>query len=73
LRGGTLDHPTILQIADTTGRTPAQVIIRWHLQHDVVVIPKSRNAERIRSNADVAGFELSAGDMAALDELGRRS
>jgi 2,5-diketo-D-gluconate reductase A len=73
LRGGTLDHPTILQIADTTGRTPAQVIIRWHLQHDVVVIPKSRNAERIRSNADVAGFELSAGDMTALDELGRRS
>jgi 2,5-diketo-D-gluconate reductase A len=55
------------------GRTPAQVIIRWHLQHGVVVIPKSRNPERIRSNADVAGFELSADDMTALDGLGRAS
>jgi 2,5-diketo-D-gluconate reductase A len=70
LRGGTLDHPTIVGIAENAGRTPAQVIIRWHLQHGVVVIPKSRNADRIRSNADVAGFELSADDMAALDGLG---
>ncbi len=69
LRGGTLDNPTILRIAESTGRTPAQVIIRWHLQHGVVVIPKSRNVERIRSNANVAGFELSADDMAALDGL----
>ena len=73
LRGGTLEHPTIVQIADRLGRTPAQVIIRWHLQHGVVVIPKSRNADRIRSNAHVAGFELDAGDMAALDGLGSGS
>jgi diketogulonate reductase-like aldo/keto reductase len=73
LRGGTLDNPTIRQIAERAGRTPAQVIIRWHLQHGVVVIPKSRNPERIRSNADVAGFELSADEMAALDGLGRPS
>ncbi len=70
LRGGTLDNPTIVGIAESTGRTPAQVIIRWHLQHGVVVIPKSRNPERIRSNADVAGFELSPDQMAALDLLG---
>jgi diketogulonate reductase-like aldo/keto reductase len=70
LRGGTLDHPTITAIAERLGRTPAQVIVRWHLQHGVVVIPKSRNAERIRSNADVAGFELTADDLAALDGLG---
>jgi diketogulonate reductase-like aldo/keto reductase len=70
LRGGTLDHPTIMAIAEKAGRTAAQVIIRWHLQHGVIVIPKSRNAERIRSNADVADFELSADDMAALDGLG---
>jgi diketogulonate reductase-like aldo/keto reductase len=69
LRGGTLENPTILRIAESTGRTPAQVIIRWHLQHGVIVIPKSRDAERIRLNADVAGFELSADDMAALDGL----
>ena len=59
LRGGTLEHPTILRIAQAAGRTPAQVIIRWHLQHGVIVIPKSRDAGRIRSNADVAGFALS--------------
>ncbi|MDQ3307528.1 MAG: aldo/keto reductase [Actinomycetota bacterium] len=73
LRGGTLDHPIIRGIADRAGRTPGQVIIRWHLQHGVIVIPKSRNPERIRSNADVAGFELSADDMAALDGLGTPS
>jgi 2,5-diketo-D-gluconate reductase A len=72
LRGGTLKDPTITGIADRTGRTPAQVIVRWHLQHGVVVIPKSRDPERIRANADVGGFELSAEDMAALDALGDR-
>jgi diketogulonate reductase-like aldo/keto reductase len=70
LRGGTLEHPAIASIAERLGRTPAQVIIRWHLQHGVVVIPKSRQADRIRSNADVADFELSAEDVAALDALG---
>ena len=72
LRGGTLDHPVIRRIAQAAGRTPAQVIIRWHLQHGVIVIPKSRNDERIRSNADVGGFQLSGDDMAALDGLGTR-
>ena len=71
LRGGTLDHPTIGEIAERSGRTPAQVIIRWHLQHRVVVIPKSVHPERIRSNADVGGFSLSDEDMAAIDALGR--
>jgi 2,5-diketo-D-gluconate reductase A len=70
LRGGTLTDPTIGGIADRLGRTPAQVIIRWHLQHGTIVIPKSTKPERIRSNADVAGFELSTDDMRALDGLG---
>ena len=70
LRGGTLEHPVICGIADRLGRTPAQVIVRWHLQHGFIAIPKSRSAARIRSNADVGGFELSAQDMAALDALG---
>jgi diketogulonate reductase-like aldo/keto reductase len=70
LRGGTLDHPTIVEIAERTGRTTAQVIIRWHLQHGIVVIPKSRQADRIRSNADVAGFVLTDDDVQALDALG---
>jgi diketogulonate reductase-like aldo/keto reductase len=46
------------------------VIIRWHLQHDVIVIPKSVNADRIRSNADVADFTLTDEDMTTLDALG---
>jgi diketogulonate reductase-like aldo/keto reductase len=66
-----LEHPVVTQVAGRLGRTPAQVVIRWHLQHEVVVIPKSVVQERIVSNADVAGFELSADDMAALDDLGR--
>ena len=70
LRGGTLEDPAIVEIAERTARTPAQVIIRWHLQHQIVVIPKSVNADRIRSNADVGGFSLSDEDMATLDALG---
>jgi diketogulonate reductase-like aldo/keto reductase len=69
LRGGTLEHPQIVAIAERLGRTPAQVIIRWHLQHEVVVIPKSQDRERISANADVDGFELSEQDMARLDSL----
>ena len=69
LRGGTLDHPAIVEIAERVGRTPAQVIVRWHLQHEVVVIPKSVQPERIRANADVGGFSLSDEDMATLDGL----
>jgi diketogulonate reductase-like aldo/keto reductase len=70
LRGGTLEHPVVTQIADRQGRTAAQVIIRWHLQHGVVVIPKSVVRDRIVGNADVDGFELTADEMAALDALG---
>ena len=69
LRGGTLEHPVIAAVAERHGRTTAQVIVRWHLQHGVVVIPRSSKAERIRSNADVSGLELSEEDMSALDAL----
>ncbi len=69
LRGGTLEHPTIVAIAEREGRTPAQVIIRWHLQHQIVVIPKSVNVDRIRSNADVGDFTLTVDDMSSLDAL----
>ena len=63
----------ILDIADRTGRTPTQVIIRWHLQHGVVVIPKSEKEERIVANAQVGDLELSTDDMAAIDALGAPS
>ena len=69
LRGGTLEHPVITEIAERHSRTPAQVIVRWHLQHGVVAIPKSSQEERIRSNADVAELALTEAEMAALDAL----
>ncbi|MCW2667639.1 MAG: aldo/keto reductase, partial [Frankiales bacterium] len=72
LRGGTLEHPVVTGIADRLGRTPAQVLVRWHLEHDTVVLPKSAARERIVANADVDGFALSADDVAALDALGGR-
>jgi 2,5-diketo-D-gluconate reductase A len=71
LKGGVLDHPVVTGIADRLRRTPAQVVVRWHLQHGIVVIPKSSSPERIRGNADVDGFALTEDDMAALDALGR--
>ncbi|WUJ19461.1 aldo/keto reductase [Streptomyces sp. NBC_00390] len=71
---GLLEVPTIVAIAQKHGRTPAQVVLRWHLQLGNVVIPKSVTPSRIRENADVFDFELDADDLAAfaaLDE-GRR-
>lgn len=73
LQGGVLEHDKVAEIARKHDRTAAQVVIRWHLEHGVVVIPKSRNAERIQANADVGSFELDPADVAALDGLGVRS
>ena len=64
-----LDSATVTEIADRIGRTPAQVIIRWHLQQGYVVIPKSINPERIESNFGVFGFELDDSDMTAISAL----
>ncbi|MEV0268994.1 aldo/keto reductase [Hamadaea sp. NPDC050747] len=66
---GLLDDPVLAKIADTHGRTPAQVVLRWHLQLGNIVIPKSVTPSRIAENLDVFGFELSAPDMAAIDGL----
>ncbi len=64
-----LNHSTITSIAAKYGKTAAQIMIRWSLQHDVVVIPKSVNQRRIYENADVFDFEISSEDMALLDSL----
>lgn len=69
VRGHRMDHPVIVRIAGKHGRTPAQVLIRWGIQHELVTIPKSARPERIRENADVFGFALDAEDLAALDAL----
>ncbi|KHL16062.1 diketogulonate reductase-like aldo/keto reductase [Mumia flava] len=67
--GSTLEDPTILAIAAEHSRTPAQVMLRWHLQQGRQVIPKSVTPSRIRENVDVADFALSAGELAAIDAL----
>jgi len=68
-RGRRLEHPAIVEIAQRLQRTPAQVMLRWALQHNAVVIPKSSQAERIRSNAQIFDFVLSAHDMSTLEAL----
>ncbi len=68
-QGRVLDDPTITTIAQAHGKTPGQVVIRWHLQLGNVVIPKSVTPERIIENFDVIDFTLSAKEMTAIDEL----
>lgn len=66
---GLLEVPAIVAIGRKHGRTPAQVVLRWHLQLGNVVIPKSVTPSRIQENIDVFGFELDAEDLAAIAAL----
>lgn len=68
-QGKILRHPTIVAIGEKHGRSAAQVILRWHLDHGLVAIPKSVTPSRIRENLDVFGFALDSEDMRALDGL----
>jgi diketogulonate reductase-like aldo/keto reductase len=70
----TLEDPVIVEIARAHGKSPAQVMLRWGLQHGRSVIPKSTKAKRIAENIDVFDFELTADEMTAIDGLdtGRR-
>ena len=72
MKGRRLDDPTISGVAKAHGRTPAQIVLRWALQHDVAVIPKSVRPERIRENCRLFDFALSADQMRALDGLDER-
>ncbi|TWX37049.1 aldo/keto reductase [Frigoribacterium sp. ACAM 257] len=74
-RGRVLDDAVIGRIAAKHGVEPAQAVIRWHLQQGLVVIPKTVNAQRLRTNLDVFGFELDEDDLAAIAALdsGERS
>jgi diketogulonate reductase-like aldo/keto reductase len=67
--GRHLSDERVRRIAESVGRTPAQVLLRWCVQRDLVVIPKSTHRERIEENAQIFDFTLSDGDMAALDAL----
>ena len=67
--GRHLSDERVRQIAEVVGRTPAQVLLRWCVQRDLVVIPKSTHRDRIEENAQIFDFTLSDEDMAALDAL----
>jgi 2,5-diketo-D-gluconate reductase A len=64
-----LRNPVLTRIAQAHGVDTARVVLRWHLQHEIVVIPKSKTPERISRNADLDGFALTAAEMTAVDKL----
>ena len=70
LRTTNLAAAPLVRIAEAHGVTPARVVIRWHVEHGIVVIPKSTHPDRIRENFDVFGFALSPSEIGELDGLG---
>jgi 2,5-diketo-D-gluconate reductase A len=70
-QGDVLDDPVVNEIAGSVGRTPAQVVLRWHVQKDYIVFPKSTTPERIEENFEIFDFELSGDQMEQIDELDR--
>ncbi len=75
MRGGDgLEHPAIVSLAQQHGRTPAQIILRWHVQSGFIVIPKSVTPQRIQENLALFDFELSENDMQVIEgmETGHR-
>ncbi len=65
-----LSDPSLVEIAAAYGVTPRQVVLRWHLEHQVVVIPKSTHRDRIAANLEVTGFSLTSDEVARIDALG---
>ena len=69
-RGTDLHHPVLVEVASAHGLTPAQVVLRWHLQHGIAAIPKSVHPDRISANIDVFGFSLTDEEMVRIDAMG---
>ncbi len=72
-RGGIFELPELKAIGEKYGKTPAQVILRWHLQRGIIVIPKSTHIERMEENFNVFDFELTTDDMKAIAKLDKNS
>lgn len=72
-RGQLLDHPTLVSIGEKYGKNPAQVILRWDIQHNVITIPKSITPERIIQNAAIFDFTLTEEEMKQIDALNENS
>jgi methylglyoxal/glyoxal reductase len=69
LMQGRLDKPALLELAKKYSKTPAQVVLRWHLQRDIIAIPKTTSIERMKENIDIFGFELEEQDMERINRL----
>ena len=70
-QGGVLEDETITQIAEKVGKTPAQVVLRWHVQRGDIIFPKSVTPSRIRENFELFDFEIESGDMDEITALDR--
>ena len=70
-QGAVLDDPVITRIAESAGKTPAQVTLRWHIQRGDIVFPKSVTRSRVEENFDLFDFELDATDMASITALNK--
>lgn len=69
MRGRLSNEPLLRKLSERYGKSPAQIILRWHLQHGVSAIPKSSHPERIRENIDLFDFDLTDAEMADIDAL----
>ena len=67
--GEALEHPVITKLAQKHSKSPAQIILRWHVQNDLIVIPKSVKPQRIRENFDLFDFELSPSEMQEIESM----
>ena len=72
LKNTNLDDPVLAKIAAAHDVTTAQVVLRWHLEHDITVIPKSSRPDRIAANFDLSGFSLTAAEVVSIDALAGR-
>lgn len=70
-RGKLMEEPTLLSIGEKYGKSSAQVILRWHLQNDVIIIPKSSKPARLKENADIFDFALSTEEMTKISQLNK--
>ena len=71
LKGTNLASPVLAEIAAAHGVSPAQVVLRWHLEHEIVTIPKSADPGRIAANIDQLGIALTPDEVSRIDALGR--
>lgn len=70
---GLLDDPVIIKLAEKYEKTPAQIVLRWHLAHNRIIIPKSQTPKRIRENIDLFDFNLELTEVAEIDALNKNA